>query len=200
MGTNKWPEAIAVCVVALSACICIRGWPDLSDTMSQTFAAWVGALGTILAIVGTFLSTRWQFERTSRAQWVAQQALREAEIEIAVAIAVDAVEALDEVKLQLRSRKTDRFRLRTARLEDAQYALRGLMQRALPYGMATPLLDLQRAVSRTLRDVEQWYHATGPISDDRAEQFLRRYDRACRSQSPYRGCFRFRFVDFCSSL
>lgn len=47
---NWLPEAIAIAGVAIGVGLALQGWPDWSNAMSQTWAAWVQAVGSVVAI------------------------------------------------------------------------------------------------------------------------------------------------------
>ncbi|WP_153228320.1 hypothetical protein [Achromobacter xylosoxidans] len=131
--------------------------------------AWVQAFGSIAAILGTYWVAEKQFKRDQahrreeldRLERIAREE-SETLRELVIAIAIDSVEAVFEFQNYAR-RHIDgsRFELRTARLDDSLYALRGLLLRPLPVGTATPVLDMQRSVSRSLRDVERFYGSKG---------------------------------------
>lgn len=65
MSRQPWPEVIAVCVVAIATCVSIAGWPDLSGSKSEAWAAWIQAIGAISAIVATYFAGL----RQGRQEW-----------------------------------------------------------------------------------------------------------------------------------
>lgn len=49
------PEAVAIGGVAIGVGVALRGWPSWPEASGQTWAAWVQAAGSILAIIAAFL-------------------------------------------------------------------------------------------------------------------------------------------------
>lgn len=62
MGKSNVPEVVGVCVVAVCTCLAVIGWPDWSDSGSQTAAAWVQAIFSIVAILASAGFIHWQHE------------------------------------------------------------------------------------------------------------------------------------------
>lgn len=150
--------------VLLIGCVVVIAVLALNEAELADWAAWVQALGSIGAIWWAYRAGELQFRREHErrledqvlAARVAEQERLE-QLEVLRAVAVDSLEALIEFQNYAEVLGAGKFNLATGRLQDAQYALRGLMVRSLPQGTVTPLLDLQRAVSRTLRDGEFYY-------------------------------------------
>jgi ABC-type nickel/cobalt efflux system permease component RcnA len=65
-GKTYWPESLAVGVVAVSTAIAIQGWPALRDADSQTWAAWVQGIGSVLAIGAAIWISREQIRQDRR--------------------------------------------------------------------------------------------------------------------------------------
>lgn len=160
----------------------------VKDAGLSEWAAWVQALGSIGAIWWAYRGAERQFERElvrreedHKASEEAAKREQAAQREVIVAIVVDCLEALHEFQnYAYKHIDGGRFQLRTARLEDAQYALRVVMVRPLPPGVATPLLDLQRSVSRSLRDAERYYADSKRPDDDMQDAIYGRSLRAMR--------------------
>lgn len=137
-------------------------------TGNLDWAAWAGmlqALGTVVAIWWTYITTRDQFEAERKDREKAKEAddarhaARDlAQLEVIRSVIVDALEALcDFQNYAVMHEQGKRFEKRPARLEDVLYTLRGLMVSGLPSGTAIHLLDIQRIVSGTFRDCERFY-------------------------------------------
>lgn len=169
MNRFKWYEwlVLSVLLAMLFVGAAFSPWGQRLLGSPDT-PAWVQAIGSIAAILGTYLVAERQFkreqaQRQSEADRIDRVTREESErqLELVVAIAIDSVEAVFEFQnYARRHREGRRFELRDARLADALYALRGLLLRSLPARTATPVLDLQRSVSRSLRDVERFYGGT----------------------------------------
>lgn len=138
-------------------------WPD----RPPDWAAWAGFIqvfGTVLAIWWTYRTTRDQVEAERQEHDVERaesKCLREAEVarqldmqmESIRAIVIDALEALLEFQNYVaKLPNLNRFEKSPARLEDAQYALRSLLGRDLPPGVAVQIVALQQSIGRCLRD------------------------------------------------
>lgn len=130
---------------------------------SANAPAWVQAIGSILAIWGTYRVAERQFQR-EQARLLAdverlERAAREdgeRQRELIVGIAIDSVEAVFEFQNRVRRQAPSSvYKFGSERLQDAIHALRSLLLRPLPAGSATPILDLQRSVSRCLRDTSR---------------------------------------------
>ncbi|WP_139026529.1 hypothetical protein [Achromobacter arsenitoxydans] len=180
---------LVLCGLILAVILAVKK-AGLSD-----WAAWVQALGSIGAIWWAYHSAEKQFERELDRRREDQDNQKEAarqeqsaQLEVIVAIAVDCMEALIEFQNYAHSHiDGKRFQLRTARLEDAQYALRGVMVRPMLSGTATPILDLQRSVSRTLRDADRYYGKSKRPDDDMQDVIYGRALRAMRDAEKISG-------------
>src|SRR3546814_479637 len=73
-----------------------------------------------------------------------------------------------------KQRHNVRFELRPARLEDAQYALRTTLALAMPAPIMSTVLDMQKCVSRCLRDIEDWHGTTQILASARVDRYTAR--------------------------
>ncbi|MGG2425038.1 hypothetical protein ACQV88_26585, partial [Ralstonia pseudosolanacearum] len=74
------------------------------------------------------------------------------------AIVMDGLEALLEMQNSIaRHIPQTSFELSRARLEDVQFSFRTMLGRNLPVGVAVPVLYIQRAISRSLIDLDEFY-------------------------------------------
>lgn len=180
---NKVENGIAIALAALlfgAALLLALSSLKAADLLSDA-PGWAQAVGSVASIWGTFLVARFQFREQSRRADEEHAARLEARWGLVRAVAYDCMEALGEARLQaINEFKKNYFQLRPARLEDCQYALRGLVLQELPAGAVEVLLDLQKAVSRTLLDVERWYaeKAAYPLDSDRFYVLVKRVLRA----------------------
>ncbi|MEN5066714.1 hypothetical protein [Achromobacter aegrifaciens] len=186
--------AIAIMVIALLLVLFAANIPEQPPTWGD-WAGWAQAVGSVVAIWGAYSTAERQFKREAgrlevqrqREEGAAQQDL-DARLEVLVAIAVDCVEALFEFQnYAVKHEDKKRFSLRPARLEDAQYGLRAALAQRLPPGVATPLLDLQRVVSRSLRDVERYYKKSDRPDSRMQNIFIYQSVNAFRAAALIRG-------------
>lgn len=174
--------------VLIAACCVVAGVLLYKDANTQDWAGWAQALGSAGAIWGSFSLARQSYKEqrdleTARAQGedFRRRMQEAARLEIVLAIAYDALQALNEALRQARNEfDKDYFQLRSARLEDVQYMLRGLLLDQLPDRTVEGLLLLQQSVSRTLRDVSKWYDAkqSYPLAHETLVKLVARVDRA----------------------
>lgn len=173
--------AVALAVLLFGAALLLAlSLLKAADLLSDA-PGWAQAFGSVASIWGTFLVARYQFREQNKRSDEEHAARLEARWSLVRAVAFDCMEALGEARLQAMNEfKKSHFQLRPARLEDCQYALRGLVLQELPAGAVEVILDLQKAVSRTLLDVEKWYEkkATYPLDPDRLEVLTMRVWRA----------------------
>lgn len=141
-----------------------------ADWLSEAAAAWVQAIGAIASIWGTYGVARYQFRQQAKAT-ESQRAMQiESRWALVRAVVYDSMEALGEARGHAMNEfNRPCFQLRPVRLEDCQFALRGLALQELPPGAVEVVLDILKAVSRTLLDVQRWYDnkALYPIDRDR---------------------------------
>lgn len=183
---NSVLENVIALVIAVALCagafMVLLATIKVSGLLSETVASWVQAIGAIASIWGTYAVARYQFRVQQNSAADERAALLESRWELVRAVAYDCMEALGEARLHAMDHFGNGvFRLRPGRLEDCQYAIRGLVQQPLPPGAIEIVLDLQKAISRTLLDVQTWYMREAKCPLD-SEQFYNMTRRILRAQ------------------
>lgn len=155
---------------------------------AAVWAGWMQALGTAVAVWGSFSVSRQAVADQQAAQKVIEQGEEDkrrrendSKLRVIHAICYDVLLALVEAERNVKNEfHKQYFQLRPARLEDAQYMLRGITLQSLPEGTVEGLLGLQQCVSRSLRDVERWYEQKKnyPFSQEIENRLTYRLNRA----------------------
>lgn len=169
---EKNPIGDGTALAILIFAVCAGGLMWAMPTGVLDWAAWAGmlqALGTVVAIWWTYKTTRDQFEaerqerdterkESKRLRETEAARVLEAQMESIRAIVIDSLEALLEFQNYVaKLPAANQFEKSPARLQDAQYALRSLLARDLPPGLAVHIVELQQPVSRCLHDNQNWY-------------------------------------------
>lgn len=177
MSASAW-EKLGFAALAATTFICtlivIRGAVNFV-TWSTLDAAWAGALGTFVAILGTWATTRHQLVAAERLR-LNERAKSESEMsEIAYQLTHDAFLAVLSIHLKFddAQAKKKHKAIGTERLEDIQASLRNFAAKDIPPYLLTEILVVQKEVAYTLTAVHQ--HQSGMrVDDERVRKSKRR--------------------------
>lgn len=144
--------AVAGLLLGLSiACVLVR-----VPGSSGEWAAWVQAIGSILAIAGAFLVARYQAQKQVEHLQLDAARARVSEGELTHVVAKDAMVAIFTANQYIRNFKNGTvFEFDLDRLTEVQVSLRSLYSRAIPTELIEHVITIQRLVTYSIRAMQQ---------------------------------------------
>jgi hypothetical protein len=145
------------------------------------WAAWAGAIGSMLTIAGSFLIA-WNQGRRDEFVYKKRKLSEAVElVAVCEAITLEAYEAIKVVSKKYQKHENgDDFRYSATRLKNVNASIAVMLGKAIPAKMFKPLINMQRLVSYTIASVERRYRRDVDISDDAIKLLCNRAEDALR--------------------
>lgn len=142
---DKWAIMVTAAAIGVAGYNCIP-WCKMDITI---WAYWVGAIGSISAIVGSFAIARFQAREASKVRRVEALEAKNTVSQMARRLAIDTVLCLDSTRGKIESRMTTPRSIGHERLEQLQASLHSFANKNIPAEILSELLVLQREVAFT---------------------------------------------------
>ena len=142
---DKWAIMVITAAVGLAGYEGIP-WCKMDVTI---WAYWVGAIGSISAIAGSFAVARFQAREASKVRRIEVLEEKNTVSQMARRLAIDTVLCLDNTRGNIESRMTTPRSIGHERLEQLQASLHSFANKNIPAEILSELLVLQREVAFT---------------------------------------------------
>ncbi|WP_155755025.1 hypothetical protein [Burkholderia pseudomultivorans] len=164
-GLYKYVATVLAAIAGISGYFEIP-WSKLTRS---DWASWVQAVGSILAIGGTYYVARDQARRQSEQQSRTEDLAKLAEAELVEILCRDARDAITVVSNYIVNFKNGNgplFNVDLDRLTDVQQSIRTLYGRSVPSVLLPRIVTIQRVVTYTIRAVQQRQGMSTTLSAD----------------------------------
>jgi hypothetical protein len=158
-----------------------HGWRGLGPA---DWASWMQAIGSIGAIVGTWLATKMQLEHAEKTRGADRLEDQIANAQIALDLAIDTSRALRNIqrKFDIAQKQSQQIQIGIDRLEALLLTLQNYGTRNIPPNVYAEILCLQRETSYTITAVDQQNRMT-IVHPDRVQKAVNRCAAVLCSQA-----------------